>query len=110
MQTRRKTGRQFQLEPMEGRVSLSGIGPVTCGSNSIRMGQETNAVVVPYGSNGKNTFGQETNAVVVPDGSDGKHTFGQETNAVVVPDGSNTIRAGQEGNAVVVAYGSNDAS
>ena len=26
MQTRRKAGRWFQLEPMEGRVSLSGIG------------------------------------------------------------------------------------
>jgi hypothetical protein len=77
MPTRRKTGRRFQLEPMEGRVSLSGIGrslpqttppafgPVPYGSNAGGAGDGLVPLTsgpVAYGSNGIR-FGQEGNAV-----------------------------------------------
>jgi hypothetical protein len=62
MQARRKTDHWLELEPLEGRVSLSGIGRslpdtnplafgiVPYGLNRIRCCQETNAVPVTYGS------------------------------------------------------------
>jgi hypothetical protein len=77
MRTRRKTDRRFQVEPMEGRVSLSGVGrslphttppafgPVTYGSKPGGRGEGLVPLTfgpVTYGSNSI-WFGQETNAV-----------------------------------------------
>src|SRR5262249_18943318 len=94
MRTRRKTGHCLQLEPMEGRVSLSGIGrslphttppafgPVAPGSKPGGAGDGlvplTSGPVAP-GSNSIR-YGQETKAVPAADGSNGIR-FGEETNA-----------------------------
>jgi hypothetical protein len=97
MQTRRKTGRRFQLELMEGRVSLSGIGrslpptappafgPVAYGSKAGCAGDG----LVPL------TFGPVTSGSKTGGVGDGlvPLTFGP------VAYGSNAIRFGREGNA-----------
>jgi hypothetical protein len=76
MRTRRKTGRRFQFEPMEGRISLSGSGRSRPQTTPPAFGP------VAYGSNA----GGAGDGLV-------PQTFGP------VAYGSNAIRFGQEGNA-----------
>jgi hypothetical protein len=103
----RRTAGRFQVEAMEIRWTPSGglggvahigegipqvqvVRPVASGSNSIRYGQEGNAISAAQGSK-PGAAGDGLHARIV---------------AVPVASGSNTIRGGQEGNAHPVAYGS----
>jgi hypothetical protein len=109
---KQRTARRFQVEALEIRwtpSSVSGGGlvygaahigeeipqvqvarPVASGSNSIRYGQEGNAIPAAQGSK-PGAAGDGLHARIV---------------AVPVASGSNTIRGGQEGNAHPVAFGS----